>query len=730
MRESVSSRWQNRGCLLVALFVTCGTACGSPSAPQGPDPSPPRPTQPDRPDARSRLLAQLSELPRPEPVLGALDARQRGEFDRILAALSTEEVAHLSAEDSPLAGVRPLLHLAAGGQSSDALFVLATSTRASEELLGASESVDFGRVLAATNQVVRRAALLWLARARETLEAKNVDAQFCEAVDRVAATLQLNRVRHASRELWLRIEPSAAARLNVAQTLLWLGDYDAAEALYRKAKAESARDPDVSAFVTRLAQRLERARSLEKPAADLEGRLVQARTLLELGNAAAAQALLDGDRAEAPKHLGLATTLLIAEFPGLPCPGVTAGLGHPALCAFVEQRDLFGSHAFADLERAFETGGGRSTKSLEDYLGLALVLPWKAANAAQGSADVATRAGALAKTAARLSKQGSDFEAIAVFARALEASARSVDGARSGQAPSIAKPVVDELLQRALALGQKEQHTERTRAAVLAVAAVLSQQLDIRELLDRASGSDPMLSLTQASLGVWASATWGDQKRYAVAQGRALSVMTQLAPQSITGSALVLLLAESQFALDATEANLRALEAVSRKLATPTLPSELSLRAVLDYSACLQKLGDRTQAARALEGVLTGLPARELARAPGLVALARARLALVAPEQTRPAERRRAFEAAFETEKLSSSLLGWRDAWRAKLAQKPPSPAKKAEIERRLGPVQARLAARDLLTLGALELSFDYYPKLGIVPLVRVDPQLLFVPFP
>jgi hypothetical protein len=95
-----------------------------------------------------------------------------------------------------------------------------------------------------------------------------------------------------------------------------------------------------------------------------------------------------------------------------------------------------------------------------------------------------------------------------------------------------------------------------------------------------------------------------------------------------------------------------------------------------------------------------------------------------------PAETLRAFEAAFQEASASASLLAWRDAWRDELSKKRPSKARKAELERRMGPVQARIHARDLLTLGALELSLDYYPDLGVVPLVRAEPQLILVPFP
>jgi hypothetical protein len=165
-------------------------------------------------------------------VLGALEVGQRAEFDRILSGLSGEETVQLRALDSPLAGARPLLHLMAGGHSEDALLTLASSPRASEELLEMGGGGDLGVVLATTNEVIRRAALGWLAGARETLEARAQDAEFCSTVDAVAASLGLNEVRHASRELWLELEPSAAAHHNVAHALLWVVDFAAADGAY------------------------------------------------------------------------------------------------------------------------------------------------------------------------------------------------------------------------------------------------------------------------------------------------------------------------------------------------------------------------------------------------------------------------------------------------------------------------------------------------------------------
>src|SRR6187551_4077025 len=173
--------WQSQ---LLLLFLMCQPACQA----QPPPTTPAASKATERAtgaDPKTRVSALLAAIPRGEPVLGALTARQRARLDQLLSSLSEQELNELLAPEGELARRRPLLHLMAGGRSRAALFALATTTGAADELLGLLASPDeFGEVLVTTNEVIVRAALEWVGHAQRMLEEEQgLDVLFCEALD-------------------------------------------------------------------------------------------------------------------------------------------------------------------------------------------------------------------------------------------------------------------------------------------------------------------------------------------------------------------------------------------------------------------------------------------------------------------------------------------------------------------------------------------------------------------
>src|SRR5688500_17029022 len=95
----VMMTWQHR---LVLLCLLCQPACQA----QPPPTTPAAPAATDRAtgaDPKTRVSALLAAIPRGEPVLGALTARQRTRLDQLLATLSEQELNELLAPEGSLA---------------------------------------------------------------------------------------------------------------------------------------------------------------------------------------------------------------------------------------------------------------------------------------------------------------------------------------------------------------------------------------------------------------------------------------------------------------------------------------------------------------------------------------------------------------------------------------------------------------------------------------------------
>ena len=276
---------------------------------------------------------------------------------------------------------------------------------------------------------------------------------------------------------------------------------------------------------------LESSAALRRAPKSADEATAQARVQLGLKNPGAAATLLDRYAEQAPAHLGLATVRVLARFPDIPCAGVRAGLGNPPLCAFAQREGMFKSPLFRDLGQAWQAKHGRTTRSVLDFLGLSLVLPWRVASLLDASAVNPEPAKQLREMCEEVSGLAPEFVALSVFARTLEVGFQAAKVSPPGVAPRI--PVADEneLAQAALGLGSEQYASnalvsEMRDTAVLGTTALLSQQRDVRPLyapLKEQKALDAFVS--QVALGAWLAAAWQDAPLFERVKGEAIRVL-------------------------------------------------------------------------------------------------------------------------------------------------------------------------------------------------------------
>lgn len=690
-------------------------------------------------------------------MLGALSARQRTRFDQLLSSLSEPELNELLAPEGRLAVERPLLHLMAGGRSRMALFALATTTAAADELLGLLANPDeFAEVLATTNAVIGRAALEWVGHAQRMLEEEqDVDVPFCEALDQVGATLEDVQLRYAARQLWLTLEASPAARLNLARAAIWNAAWSVAREQYQTVAREPAQSPEIKQFSEQIRHLLEASAELSRAPKNADEATAHARVQLGLRNPGAAAKVLDRYAEQAPSHLGLATVRLLAAFPDTPCAGVRAGLGNLPLCAFAQREGMFKSPLFQDLRRAWESKNGRTTRSVQDFLGLGLVLPWRAGSLLDASAMNPEPAAELRAFSEEVSTLAPEFAALSVFARALEVGFRAAKASPPGLAPRIDVADADALVQAALGLAAQgfdgdTPGKDMRVAAVLGIAALLSQHRDMRPLYSQLKAQTARGSLvSQVALGAWLAAAWQDAPLFERVKAEAIDALQQAPQTSVETSDLVLLLAEAANVVEPNTDNSQTLAQLALGLLEPGVPAALRLRAALHRAHLLEAGGKPEQVEHVLREVLEASAPRapDTPLAGVLRLLTEARLVLRALPATDPKLALERFRSIFQKQPSPPSVVAWQRLWELELGYRASLGAcgknaqckrgaeltrkrAQAEVRGTIPPVTARLSERGVLTLGALELTLDYHPGIGLVSVVRTDPALVFLPWP
>jgi hypothetical protein len=290
------------------------------------------------------------------------------------------------------------------------------------------------------------------------------------------------------------------------------------------------------------------------------------------------------------------------------------------------------------------------------------------------------------------------------------------------------------------------------QAPLLGLAALSLVQEDVSKLVELLPERlDPELVGTRARIDLWGAVVDGNTKRAVAASDALVSSVGGDTAAELARAKALLLLAESDVALRPDERTLDVLLRVSRKLADQESPDELRLRAAIDGAAVLHRRGKSDEA---IELLAKHVPERmEPNGAFPLAVLAGSFLFALRGAAAEPSER---FEYKQKLVKLlppqlapllPGSVLAYRDAWLAELdylsradrcagvaacisrAATQRRPAAAAFVAR-LGARQASLVERGVVSLGSVQLAFQYDVTQGIRPVVDVDLALPLAAFP
>ncbi len=741
-------RWL--GTLLLPVAVACAPAGAPPAAPPKAVPSAVKAEGP-----RERLAAALRSIPRPLPVLAALPPGAQQRLQARLAGLDAERKLSVHADDSPLVETLPLLHLASGGSSPRALYALATTPAASQELAGllgiegdgALGSPDAARI-AVVRELARRAALNFLRdRAADVAQPGKGTALVCRLVARAALTVGRRELTLLARELLATSEPNSDNRLEFAAELARDGDVTRATSIVHDTD-HPLREGAAVSLEPLLG--VARAATEATPPADLQARIQRARAWLRLGRVDRAYALLEHDAALAGTRLDLATTLAEASLENPACPDLPPDVGSAQLCAAAFRMSERVKAARASLEAAWQSGAGRDDEAFEVYAALAHVLPWvhdTAADLSRGalSADQGpARVAALSQKIAEIAKVAPKLAGLVLFLETVPTSAQTASGLRSAAD-------VQALKARALSLAATDS-SRFAQAGVLAAAAAVSRQEDITPFLNAVPDeiTVPSLSVARTALEVWAAASSGSRERMAAARSELAQIMTHGLGSSLERSRLVLSVTEGDALLDPSERSYQLLSRVSGQLLSDNIPPDLALRAVLDAAGALAHGQRFEQADRLLQGALNAELPPDLERAHELLQLIRGYHVLLAAHGARiaslPQTRKDFSVLAAEAHSEASSV--WFSLWTHELealerdtecAKKKQKPCREADAIRsamprglpeRLGAPASAVLLRGALPSGSFEAGFRFSVESGLEALISFDPSLLAIGLP
>jgi len=685
------------------------SACAASTPPLRPTAMPKAVVPPPAPKpARERLLALLRAVERPAPVLELLPADAQAALDARLKAITPEQREQLLGAE--LAQSVPLLHLKLGGSSGAAFYALATSPAAAQELPqafsappGASEA-ERRASLRLTHDVAQRGA-------QHFLRDRVLDLANAPASEVGPLLAQLERAA------------IAAERPDIERLALeaWVASGANAEVLGRLGIA-CARDEDEKCFAQALSgvpetaeahPRLVKLDKALKTRADGDP-IVQTWAKLQLGRYADARLAIAPVQSQSRSDLRVSAALAVIESGGTSCPGLAPEVGSPRACADAIALRPKLTEALADMQLAWQSGGGRDAASTEAYVGLAHVVPWVTSLAlatdAEGLArDFSERYQALAKVLQELPEQ----KPFAVFAAALAAGVTAGLSSAPGHRPQIEGGRKQELWFAALSVDAP--------APRLAVSAVLAADQPVLALVPNAAPAS--LAPARAGLLAWEAA--GNAEALEPARS-ALADLVALSPKGSTqGAEAVLLLAELDASTAPGERSFGALSRVSSQLIGEALPPELALRAVLDAAGALERLGKTSEALGVLQ------KAAEIAPLPGpagdLLRLIHAEKLVLEWDEKRDPQR-------VQLGKMLSALGGslsptvdfavgaWASPKLLRQAKLPP----KALLEERLGVRAAELVAKGALRGTRVSLRVSYAFQSGITPEVSFEP--MFVP--
>ena len=710
---------------------------------------------------RERLAQALRSIPRPEALLSALPSAAQQRLQARLAGLDAERRLDVHNDDSPLVDSLPLLHLASGGTSPRALFALATTSAASQELAGilgvesvpSADTPDTARV-AIVRELARRAALNFLRdRAADVAEGGKGTALVCRLVARAAQTVERSDLILLARELLASAEPNPENTLEWAEELARSGDPEQATRRIADARLDKRHPPLVESLAAaeRLVAIAKVATAPVPPKADPVRILARARAWLRLGRVAEARRALEGQELAAKARLDVAAALAETLMESPSCPGLPLDVGSAPLCAVAFRGSERVKAARALLEAAWQSGGGRDDEAVEVYVALAHIIPWMHETASEIARGALSNEVSSARVAALLAK----LRDIASVAPRLAGLPLFLETVHSGPAQRVSglrnQADADALSARALSLAASDS-SPFAQAGVLAVAAALSHQRDISTLLDAipAEKTVSTLRVPRAALGVWLAASSGVAARMDTARSDLAAIMSEGEGGSLERARLVLAVSEADALLASSDRAYQLLSRVAGQLLNDNIPPDLALRAVLDASGALAHGQRYEQAGRILEGAAAAELPPDLERARDLLQvikgyelMLRARGAhLTALPQLR------ADFAALATEAHGEAATVWFELWTRELAalQYDNACAKKRSkvcresetlrrearngLDARLGASANAILSRGALPSGSFDAGFRFTVEHGLEPLIVFDPSFLAVGLP
>lgn len=752
------------GIRFVAALALSAAACGGPPQPPVAPTSGKAAQPPDKPlTKRQQLIRALRSVERSDDVLAALPSALRTELREFVQQLGQAERAELAKRESPLVHERPLLHLAVGGSSPDALYELGTSQRLAQDLMtvrAMSGKPSYDDLPAAVSSLGEKCAATWLRdRAAEAASPTALTPELADRIDNAAQTLGRWDIVRLAREIGVELVPNEPARwAALARAAAHELDLPATQSALDEAKKYPAQNRIQAGRIARAERALEavsKIKKLERSASDLPSRLELGRALLDARRLDDAKKVLAPHRAEAASHLGLAAALAEAELQNGLCPGLPLGMGSTFLCSLAWKQHPRMATMSAELERAWKSGGGRDVRGIEGYLAIVQIAPWLYGTmASPGTSQeelgrrFLERLASMQAAAKEAAQSSPHFAGAVLFADTIAAGYDAVIKHET----KVPAAVRADLRKRAIEIAKAAPNDALAHASTLAVAALAFRDEDVQPLLDLLPKEvDPTNYFAFQILGLW-TGTVKQSPDYARAAANELATLIpEYAADSLDRARLVLLLAESDATLQRSAKAYAVLEQVAKPLTGEGIPLELRLRAAIDWAGARALAGKPEEGAKLLEEIVAGSAVTH-PDVKSLGFIASSYLFALRARAAKGAERaeyrdkfvKLASEPAFAGSSAATEL--WRGLWQRELdflverercgALKPCADRARQKralpvgaLDDKAGPEVAKLVRRGTLPSGTLNLTFAF-GSAGLEGIVQVSPALLVIEAP
>jgi len=737
-------------------LLGCGLLACAPAAVPAKHAAPASARAPES-DPLVTLAAALRSIPRPEPVLAALPADARKRLDQRFVELDAERRLAVHTDDSPLVESLPLLHLASGGSSPRALYVLSTTSAGTEELSGllgveaaGASTPDLAR-LGIVRELAQRAALNFLRDRAADVAVKGKEGLLaCIMVGRVAEAVGRRDLMLAAQEVVTKLDPNPENWLHLAHELAFAGFSERAETTLQRVTGDPHAHPSTASLALATgAVNAARFVATHPAPKTLSERIEVSRSLLQLERKAEVRQLLASDAALAPAHLALAVSIAEAKIDRPLCPGLPPGVGTSRLCALAFHSSAEVDSAHALLETAWKSGAGRDETAIERYAALGLFVPWQHAHGEQFERAHPSRAD-LEPATREFSDKIHEVVAAAPSLSGLDLYVDVMLGTFWAEPdPASAEQAFHALEARALGLAQGPPR-RFARAGVLVVAAALSQRFDVSRLIDAVPVKDtpPSLLVQRAALEAWVAATSGAKERMESARAQLADVMSEGAGSSLDRAQLVLMVSEADAVLSGSQSSYQLLSRVAGQLLSESIPPGLAFRAVLDAAGALSRGPRSSRAEEVLTSAAEAKISPDLRDAAQLLSVIQGYRLLLSVHDAQSAGAARAELAALTPKDPKANIALWFELWGHELDARvqeaachqkkqtgcPPASKlrqfSRASLDARVGAPVAGLFLHGTLAGTTGQVSLDFRPGIGLEPLLGFDPTLLAVPVP